>query len=53
MARILSDLGHTVLIADGGTELSNVAAAQASGWQALRFETAAQCETALRRGGWL
>jgi HAD superfamily hydrolase (TIGR01509 family) len=31
----------------------NVDAARACGWQALQFESAAQCETALRRDGWL
>ena len=31
----------------------NVEAARACGWQALRFESAAQCEADLRRDGWL
>ena len=32
---------------------ANIDAARAFGWQALRFENAAQCEAALRRDGWL
>ena len=32
---------------------ANVDAARGLGWQALRFESAAQCEAELRRDGWL
>ena len=32
---------------------ANVEAARALGWQALLFESAAQCEAELRLGGWL
>jgi putative hydrolase of the HAD superfamily len=44
------DLAHALFIDD---HPANVEAARASGWQALRFESAAQCEAELRRGGWL
>lgn len=44
------DLAHSLFIDD---HPANVEAARALGWQALRFEDAAQCEAALRRDGWL
>ncbi len=44
------DLDHALFIDD---HPANIEAAQASGWQALRFESAAQCEAELRRRGWL
>jgi putative hydrolase of the HAD superfamily len=44
------DLDHALFIDD---HPANIEAARASGWQALRFESAAQCEAELRRGGWL
>ena len=44
------DLEHALFIDD---HPANIEAAQASGWQALRFESAAQCEAELRRRGWL
>lgn len=44
------DLGQAVFIDD---HQGNIDAARALGWQALRFESAAQCESALRRDGWL
>jgi len=44
------DLQHTLFIDD---HTGNVEAARTFGWQALHFESAAQCEAALRREGWL
>ena len=44
------DLEHSLFIDDHS---DNVSAARACGWQALHFESAAQCERALRDGGWL
>jgi FMN phosphatase YigB (HAD superfamily) len=44
------DLGHALFIDDSA---GNIDAARAFGWQALRFENAAQCEADLRRTGWL
>lgn len=44
------DLEQALFIDD---HAGNIAAARACGWQALRFENAAQCEAELRRGGWL
>ena len=44
------DLGNTLFIDD---HAGNIDAARRFGWQALRFESAAQCEAALRRDGWL
>lgn len=44
------DLDRALFIDD---HADNVSAAHACGWQALQFEDAAQCEAALRDGGWL
>ncbi len=44
------DLEHTLFIDDNAV---NVEAARGLGWPALRFDSAAQCETDLRRDGWL
>jgi putative hydrolase of the HAD superfamily len=44
------DLEHALFIDDSA---GNIDAARAFGWQALRFENAAQCEADLRRTGWL
>ena len=44
------DLEQTLFIDD---HPGNIEAARACGWQALRFESAAQCEAELRRDGWL
>lgn len=44
------DLGNALFIDD---HAGNIEAARRFGWQALRFESAAQCEAALRRDGWL
>jgi len=44
------DLDHALFIDD---HPGNITAARACGWQALHFESAAQCEAALRRDGWL
>ena len=44
------DLEHALFIDD---HPGNIEAARAFGWQALRFENAAQCEAALRHDGWL
>ena len=44
------DLEHALFIDD---HPGNIEAARACGWQALRFENAAQCEADLRRTGWL
>ncbi|HEY6134404.1 MAG TPA: HAD family phosphatase [Rubrivivax sp.] len=41
---------RTVFIDD---HAGNVAAAQALGWQGIRFEDAAQCTQALQAGGWI
>jgi putative hydrolase of the HAD superfamily len=41
---------RTVFIDD---QAGNVAAAQALGWQGIRFENAAQCRQALQAGGWI
>jgi len=41
---------RTVFIDD---HAGNVAAAQALGWQGIRFENAAQCTQALQAGGWI
>jgi HAD superfamily hydrolase (TIGR01509 family) len=44
------DLEHALFIDDLP---ANVEAARSLGWQSLLFEDAAQCEAALRDGGWL
>jgi putative hydrolase of the HAD superfamily len=44
------DLAHSLFIDD---HAGNIGAARSCGWQALRFDTAAQCETELRGAGWL
>ena len=44
------DLDNALFIDD---HAGNIEAARGFGWQALRFEDAAQCENDLRRGGWL
>ena len=44
------DLEHALFIDD---HAGNIDAARGFGWQALRFESAAQCEAAMRRDGWL
>lgn len=44
------DLDHALFIDD---HAANIDAARAFGWRALLFESAAQCEAALRRNGWL
>lgn len=44
------DLDHALFIDD---HAGNIDAAREFGWQALRFENAAQCEADLRRDGWL
>ncbi len=44
------DLEQTLFIDD---HAANIEAARTQGWQALRFESAAQCEAELRRDGWL
>ncbi|MDB5893341.1 MAG: hypothetical protein JWQ88_872, partial [Rhodoferax sp.] len=41
---------RTVFIDDSG---HNVASARERGWHAVHFADAAQCEAALRQGGWL
>lgn len=44
------DLDHALFIDD---HAANVDAARGSGWHAIRFENAAQCEGELRQRGWL
>jgi putative hydrolase of the HAD superfamily len=44
------DLAHAIFIDD---HHGNVEAARGYGWNALRFESAAQCEAALLRDGWI
>ena len=49
-AALALDLDQALFIDD---HPANIEAARSFGWQALRFESAAQCEAALRRNGWL